>query len=178
MVRRVRAPLWRQLLSVLLLPATMTIVIPALLVIAYGTSIGWQLPGIAAALPVLAGAVAVIAGLGLAIATIGLFGREGEGTLAPWDPTRRLVVRGPYRRVRNPMITGVGLIVLGEAAILGSPSILIAFGIFAVANLVYIPLIEEPGLIRRFGGEYEEYRRAVPRWIPRRTPWTQGTTGP
>jgi protein-S-isoprenylcysteine O-methyltransferase Ste14 len=173
----VRAPLWRQLLSVLLLPATMTVVIPALLVNAYGTSIGWELPGVAAALPVLAGAVVVLAGLWLAVTTIGLFGSEGEGTLAPWDPTRRLVVRGPYRRVRNPMITGVGLIVLGEAAILGSPPILIAFTIFALANLIYIPLIEERDLMARFGDEYAEYRRAVPRWIPRRTPWSPGTTG-
>jgi protein-S-isoprenylcysteine O-methyltransferase Ste14 len=171
-----RAPLWRQLLSVLLLPTTMTVVIPALLVIAYGSSIGWELPGIAAALPVLVGGVALFAGLWLAITTITLFGTEGQGTLAPWDSTRRLVVRGPYRRVRNPMITGVGLIVLGEAAILGSPPILIAFGIFALVNVVYIPLIEEPDLTARFDSEYEDYRRAVPRWIPRRTPWSPGTT--
>jgi protein-S-isoprenylcysteine O-methyltransferase Ste14 len=68
------------------------------------------------------------------------------------------------------MITGVGLILLGEVAILGSPAILIEFGLFALLNLTYIPLVEEPGLSARFGSEYEEYRRSVPRWIPRRTP--------
>jgi protein-S-isoprenylcysteine O-methyltransferase Ste14 len=160
-------PLWRQLLSVMLLPTTAAIVIPVLLVNAYGTAVGWGQPGAAAALPVLAGAVALLAGLWLAVETIALFGREGKGTLAPWDPTRKLVVRGPYRRVRNPMITGVGLVLLGEALILGSPEILVVFGIFALANLIYIPLIEEPDLVARFGAEYEEYRRAVPRWIPR-----------
>lgn len=171
-------PLWRQLLSVLLLPATMTIVIPVLLVSTYGAELGWDLPGVLTALVVQVGAILNLAGLWLAVTTISLFGKEGEGTLAPWDPTRKLVVRGPYRRVRNPMITGVGLVLLGEAAILGSPGILIAFGIFAVANLIYIPLVEEPDLVGRFGDEYEEYRSAVPRWIPRRTPWSPGTTGP
>jgi protein-S-isoprenylcysteine O-methyltransferase Ste14 len=76
------------------------------------------------------------------------------------------------------MITGVGLLLLGEAAILGSTPILVELGLFALANLVYIPLLEEPDLAARFGADYEEYRRAVPRWIPRRTPWTPGTTGP
>ncbi len=164
---QVSPPLWRQLLSVLLLPTSVAIVIPALLVIGYGTEVGWSLPGVAAALPVIGGTVAVLAGLRLAYETISLVGSEGEGTLAPWDPTRKLVVRGPYRRVRNPMITGVGLVLLGESAILGSPSILAVFGFFALANFIYIPLIEEPGLVARFGTEYEDYRRAVPRWIPR-----------
>jgi protein-S-isoprenylcysteine O-methyltransferase Ste14 len=171
-------PLWRQLLSVLLLPTIVAIVIPALLVSSYGTETGWGLPGAVGALPVLAGAGALLTGLWLAVETIALFGRVGKGTLAPWDPTRKLVVRGPYRRVRNPMISGVGLILLGEAAILGSAPILVELGLFALANLIYIPLIEEPDLAARFGAEYEEYRRAVPRWIPKRTPWTPGTTGP
>ena len=160
-------PVWRQLLSVLLLPTSVAIVIPALLVNRYGTEVGWRLPEVAAALPVIGGAIAILAGLRLGYETISLFGSEGEGTLAPWDPTRKLVVRGPYRRVRNPTITGVGLVLLGEAAILGSPAILIVLGIFALANLTYIPLIEEPDLVARFGAEYEEYRRTVPRWIPR-----------
>ncbi|MGH2984665.1 MAG: methyltransferase family protein [Solirubrobacterales bacterium] len=160
-------PVWRQLLSVLLLPTSVAIVIPVLLVSAYGVEVGWELPGVPTVLVMVVGAMLILGGLRLAIETIALFGKEGEGTLAPWDPTRKLVVRGPYRRVRNPMITGVGLVLLGEAAILGSPAILIVFGIFALANLTYIPLIEEPDLVARFGPEYEEYRRAVPRWIPR-----------
>lgn len=149
-----------------------TIVIPALLVYFFDSEIGWGLPGATAALPVLVGAGLVIPGLLLMRETITLFSRAGEGTLAPWDPTRKLVVRGPYLRVRNPMITGVSLVILGEGLALGSVPILIEFGLFALANAIFIPLFEEPGLVRRFGDEYVEYRRAVPRWIPRRTPWT------
>ena len=104
--------------------------------------------------------------------TISLFSSRGEGTLALWDPTRKLVVAGPYLRVRNPMITGVGLVLAGEAMALGSVAILIELGIFALANALWMPLIEEPGLVRRFGDSYLAYRRAVPRWIPRRRPWT------
>jgi len=166
------AGLARQLLSVLLLPAVATIAIPILLVLAYGAEVGWGIGGVLSVLPVLAGAVLMFAGLRLAYETMSLFGTKGEGTLAPWDPTRKLVVLGPYRRVRNPMISGVCLILLGEAALLGSTAILIELGIFAAANALWMPLVEEPGLVRRFGDEYLEYRRAVPRWIPRRRPWS------
>jgi len=69
------------------------------------------------------------------------------------------------------MITGVCAVLLGEAIVLGSPAILIWFAVFAVINATFIPLAEEPDLVRRFGEDYEEYRRAVPRWIPRSTPW-------
>jgi protein-S-isoprenylcysteine O-methyltransferase Ste14 len=169
-----RPSLWRQLRAIGPLPAMATVVIPLLLVLIWGAEVGWGLPGAAAALPVLASAGLAIPGLLLMKETIGLFAIEGEGTLAPWDPTRKLVVRGPYRRVRNPMISGVAMVILGEALILGSPAILIEFAVFALANAIYIPLVEEPGLVRRFGDEYLEYRRAVPRWFPRRRPWEPG----
>ena len=67
------------------------------------------------------------------------------------------------------MITGVVSILLGVAVLLGSRPLLIwALGFFAV-NAVFIPLIEEPGLVRRFGDEYVRYRESVPRWLPRPT---------
>ena len=162
----------RQLLAVLLLPFMVTIVVPGALVWVFGASIGWELPGFAGSLPVIAGAASITAGVRLVFDTIFLFATRGRGTLAPWDPTSRLVVEGPYLRVRNPMITGVALVLLGEAALLGSPSILIELGVFALANALWMPLVEEPGLSRRFGEDYEEYKGAVPRWIPRRRPWT------
>lgn len=164
-------PAWRQLAAIGPLPFTVAVLVPALLVALYGAQLGWGLPGIATAAVVQVGTIALIAGVGLVWRTVSLFGSVGEGTLAPWDPTRRLVVRGPYRHVRNPMITGVGLVLLGEALVLGSPAIVAELGIFALVNGLYIPLVEEPGLIRRFGDEYLAYRAAVPRWIPRRTPW-------
>jgi protein-S-isoprenylcysteine O-methyltransferase Ste14 len=114
-----------------------------------------------------AGAVLVAAGLALVVWTVTLFVKVGRGTLAPWDPTSKLVARGPYRYVRNPMITGVGMILAGQALFFRSWWIAIQLGVFAVVNAIYFPLVEEPGLRRRFGDEYEEYRSRVPRWLPR-----------
>jgi protein-S-isoprenylcysteine O-methyltransferase Ste14 len=55
--------------------------------------------------------------------------------------------------------------------VLGSPTILVTAAIFFAVNATYIPLVEEPGLVERFGDEYRRYRRNVPRWIPRLRPW-------
>lgn len=55
---------------------------------------------------------------------------------------------------------------------LGSTAILVEFAVFALANALWMPLVEEPGLVRRFGEDYLAYKRAVPRWIPRRRPWS------
>lgn len=90
-----------------------------------------------------------------------------EGTLAPWNPTQRLVVQGVYCHVRNPMISGVLAILLGEAVMAASLPLLSWFLVFVIGNALYIPLAEEPGLVKRFGQEYEVCRWDVPRWIPR-----------
>jgi protein-S-isoprenylcysteine O-methyltransferase Ste14 len=150
------------------------VVVPALLAWAYGAHFGGDLPAPASILLVIAGLGLLGVGLWLWLQTIRLFVSVGKGTLAPWDPPRRFVVSGPYRRVRNPMISALGFVLLAEGALLGSGAILILFAGFAIVNAIYIPLVEEPGLMRRFGRDYEEYRRAVPRWIPRRRPWTPG----
>jgi protein-S-isoprenylcysteine O-methyltransferase Ste14 len=162
----------RHLRAIGLLPGMGIVVVPtALLIATDSVEIGWGLPAAVAWLPVLVGVVLIGAGLTLMYRTISLFVRLGEGTLAPWDPTQRLVVEGPYRHVRNPMISGVLTVLLGEAALFGSPALVWWFLGFLAVNAVWFPLVEEPGLRRRFGGDYEEYARAVPRWIPRRTPW-------
>lgn len=150
----------------------MTLAIPAVIVWRTGaTNVGWGLPGGRAVLPALLGAALVGVGLALVVRTVALFARVGGGTLAPWDPTRRLVVQGPYRHVRNPMISGVLFLLLGEAALLGSAPLLILFGAVLALNAVYLPLVEEAGLARRFGDDYEIYRTHVPRWLPRLRPW-------
>jgi protein-S-isoprenylcysteine O-methyltransferase Ste14 len=160
----------RHLLSVAALPFVVTILVP--LWIARSDHIS---PAIGATLPQIlgqaAGLVLLVIGLILFFASLGRFVSEGEGTLAPWDPPRRLVIRGPYRYVRNPMISGVVLILFGEALILRSGPNLMWALIFLGANFVYIPLIEEAGLRQRFGDSYVEYCRHVPRLIPRLTPW-------
>jgi protein-S-isoprenylcysteine O-methyltransferase Ste14 len=164
----------RVLRAALLLPGVVAVVIPTLLVWLFSSDVGWGLPGPLAAVTVGVGTGLIVVAVRLWYATVRLFASVGRGTLAPWDPTRKLVVAGPYRRVRNPMISAVTFVLLGEALVLGSIAILIEFAIFALINAIYIPLAEEPGLVQRFGDEYEEYRRAVPRWIPRRSPWTPG----
>jgi protein-S-isoprenylcysteine O-methyltransferase Ste14 len=113
------------------------------------------------------GAAVVALGVVLVGWTIRLFDTAGHGTLAPWDPTSALVVRGPYRYVRNPMITGVATILAGEALFFRSWGIAIELAVFVAVNAVYFPLVEEPGLRRRFGSDYEEYCARVPRWLPR-----------
>ncbi len=117
-----------------------------------------------------AGVALLVVGLLLFLASLRRFASEGKGTLAPWDPPRALVLRGPYRFVRNPMISGVIFILFGEAlALLSLPH-----GVFLILNLVYIPLMEEPQLERRFGESYREYRRHVRRFLPRLRPWDPG----
>jgi protein-S-isoprenylcysteine O-methyltransferase Ste14 len=164
---------WRHVRAIALLPGMAAVVVPAIILLAgEGPSIGWGLGGVLAALVVLIGAALIAAGLALWVWTVRLLTRIGKGTLAPWDATRHLVVEGPYSRVRNPMITAVLAVLVGEAALFGSPALLVWCALFLGINWIYFVLSEEPGLERRFGDDYRTYRRNVPRWIPRRTPWT------
>ena len=95
------------------------------------------------------------------------FAVRGLGTPAPIAPTKFLVVSGLHRYVRNPMYIGVWLVILGEAALFHS-AILVAYAaFFCIPVHLFVIFYEEPTLRRQFGESYEEYRRAVPRWIPR-----------
>jgi protein-S-isoprenylcysteine O-methyltransferase Ste14 len=89
------------------------------------------------------------------------------GTPAPIDPPKHLVARGLYRRVRNPMYLGVLLVVVGQAMLFGSTALLGYAAFTAVCFHLVVLLYEEPSLRARFGQEYEDYLRAVPRWLPR-----------
>jgi protein-S-isoprenylcysteine O-methyltransferase Ste14 len=155
---------WRHVRAVGLLPVVVTIVVPGIILWA-GDEVD-----VNRAL-VLPGAVLIALGLALVVWTVKLFAQIGRGTLAPWDPTSRLVVRGPYRHVRNPMISGVLAVLLGEAAVFGSLPLLLWFAAAFAVNAVYMPLVEEPGLRKRFGEDYEAYHANVPRWLPRLRPW-------
>ncbi len=95
------------------------------------------------------------------------FALRGKGTPLPIDPPKKLVVEGPYGLVRNPMYWSVASVMLGEAAVFHSVALAeLAFAFFAGVN-VFVLLYEEPALRRKFGAEYEEYCRRVPRWLPR-----------
>jgi protein-S-isoprenylcysteine O-methyltransferase Ste14 len=163
-------PMLRHLFAIAALPFMVTVAIPLWIAQRNGIAptIGstpgeWSLQAL--------GVWLFAIGLVLFVSSLRRFATEGEGTLAPWDPPRKLVVHGPYRYVRNPMISGVVFILFAEAARLRSvPHVQWAL-IFLALNLVYIPLLEEPQLEARFGDDYREYRRHVPRIIPRLRPW-------
>jgi protein-S-isoprenylcysteine O-methyltransferase Ste14 len=156
--------IWRHARAIAFLPGTVGIVVPAVLVAVYEAEF--------APVRIVFGAPLLGAGFVLWLWTVRLFARIGRGTLAPWDPTTRLVVAGPYAHVRNPMISGVLAVLAGEALIFGSTAIAIWAAMFAVVNHVFFLGYEEPAVERRFGDEYRRYKENVPRWIPRRTPWT------
>ena len=163
--------LLRHLLSILILPVTAVIVIPAWLAREYAVTPSW--PGDPSGRVALAvGLASGLTGLVLFAASLQQFFVDGRGTLAPWDPPRRLVVRGPYRYVRNPMISGIIFILCGVALCLRSRPHAAWAAVFIVANLVYIPLLEEPDLANRFGDAYRRYRAGVRRFVPRLRPWT------
>jgi protein-S-isoprenylcysteine O-methyltransferase Ste14 len=110
-------------------------------------------------------------GLFLLVITIRLFAGVGRGTLAPWDPPKNLVTDGVYGHVRNPMISGGSFMILGESILLGSWVIFAWFLVFLLVNTIYFKRSEEPGLLERFGTEYQDYRANVPMWIPRPSAW-------
>jgi protein-S-isoprenylcysteine O-methyltransferase Ste14 len=97
--------------------------------------------------------------------------RIGKGTLAPWSPSRHLVMGGMYGYVRNPMILGVLIVLTGESVALLSYRILTWAVIFFLVNTVWFIVFEEPSLEKKFGEEYREYKKKVPRWIPRLKPY-------
>lgn len=160
----------RHLLSILLLPFVMVVVVPRWLLMGAGDTrwdpaepLAWVGRGV--------GALLFLAGFALFAWCVALFARVGKGTLAPWDPTQRLVAVGPYRHLRNPMISGVLAMLAGEALLTGSRWLGWWFAAFWAINQVYFVTFEEPGLEARFGAEYRRYKAAVPRWLPRARPW-------
>jgi protein-S-isoprenylcysteine O-methyltransferase Ste14 len=148
----------------------------AFLVIAPGTVAGlapWWLTGWRAGtpypLPLRAGG-AVLVALG-ALALLYSFIRfviEGTGTPAPAAPTQRLVIGGLYRYVRNPMYLAVLAVIVGQALLLSRPVLLIYAAVVGAAVGAFVRWHEEPTLGRRYGAQYEAYRREVPAWWPRR----------
>jgi protein-S-isoprenylcysteine O-methyltransferase Ste14 len=159
----------RHLASIAILPFTVTVVVPWWLAQSSGIE-GARNAGGAAL--VIAGVVLIGIGLLLFGSSLGRFAKDGAGTLAPWDPPKNFVVTGPYRFVRNPMISGVVLILFGESAMLRSGLHLTWALLFLAGNFVVIPLVEEPMLRARFGPAYDEYCRNEGRLVPRFTPWT------
>ena len=131
---------------------------------------GWVSAGPPLALQVV-GVALVAAGVGILAHTIIRFAAAGLGTPFPAAPTEHLVVGGLYRYVRNPMYLAVIAIILGQAATLGRAELVVYAGLVWVIVASFVRLYEEPTLARRYGDQYDAYRRAVRGWLPRTTPW-------
>ncbi len=118
-----------------------------------------------------AGAILIVAAIALLVHSFARFALEGLGTPAPVAPTEKLVIGGIYRHVRNPMYVAVLSIILGQALLFSSWSVVAYAVIGAIVMSSFVRFYEEPTLARRYGAEYETYRRNVPGWLPRLTPW-------
>jgi protein-S-isoprenylcysteine O-methyltransferase Ste14 len=119
--------------------------------------------------PQVAGMIMVTIGTAIALWCVFTFVFIGKGTPAPFDPPRKLVIRGPYRFVRNPMYIGAGMTLAGAALYYESLSILIYTCLFFLITHLFVVLYEEPTLRRTFGSNYEAYFRRVSRWLPRQS---------
>ena len=170
--------LLRHLVAIAILPFTVLVLIPRWLLGRPGggdarwvSGADWHAATLLLWLERGAGVLVLVLGFVLFTTCVMLFARVGEGTLAPWDPTRHLVAAGPYRHVRNPMISAVLLMLIGEAIMFRSRPVAMWAAIFFLINHFYFLLIEEPGLARRLGEPYARYRANVPRWLPRLKAW-------
>ena len=156
------------LLFLVLVPGVVAGLIP-------GALTGWD--GEAGTPVEVGGWALVILGCAVLLSAFARFALQGLGTPAPVAPTERLVVTGGYRYVRNPMYLAVVAIIVGQAGVLGSLA-LVLYGAAVWATVAaFVVGYEEPALTRQFGEGYGEYVDAVPRWLPRLTPWV-GRTNP
>jgi protein-S-isoprenylcysteine O-methyltransferase Ste14 len=163
--------IFRQLFAIAVLPFAVAVIIPVWLARRNAIALA---PGHTLTQVALQACGVAILGLGLLLfsASLRRFITEGRGTLAPWDPPRHLVIAGAYRYVRNPMISGVLFVLVGEALVLLSWRHAVWASVFLLLNVTFIPLFEEPQLRARFGAAYDRYCRHVPRVVPRLTAWT------
>ncbi len=148
--------------AIIILPFNVVIVIPSLIL--YFSKYKLSLPCL---LQFFIGVILLFVGLYLAIWTMLLFHKIGKGTLAPWAATKHLVVEGPYKFVRNPMILGILIILIAESLILKTINISYWAALFFLINCIYFKVFEEKQLERNFGDEYLEYKENVPMWFPK-----------
>jgi len=148
--------------AIVILPFNVIITIPCLLL--YFAGYQYKTPPL---LHTIIGLLLLLFGSALAVWTMVLFCKIGKGTPAPWAAPKHLVVEGPYKIVRNPMLTGVLSILSAEALLLNTVIIFYWVLLFFVINCFYFKFIEEKGLERKFGDDYIKYRKNVPMWIPK-----------
>ena len=156
---------------VLILPVNVIITIPLLIILFTRNSYSYDLANSHNFLFYVAMFFLAL-GLLLAIWSVRTFyNKGGDGTPGPWQPVSNLVISGPYRYVRNPMIIGVINLLLFESALFASIPMLLWAIVFFICNIVYFKNIEEKELIKRFGAEYEDYKNKVSMLFPKLTPY-------
>jgi protein-S-isoprenylcysteine O-methyltransferase Ste14 len=161
----------RHLILIGVLPFLIVVALPAFVAHLFGTPLALAASFVGALIQ-LAGLVAIAIGATLFGSALYEIANSRQAHLAPWDPRPRLVIRGAYRRVRNPAISGVLFVLFGEALVLQSlPHALLALALLFIAA-AYIALLEEPQIEARFGDEYRRYCQHVSRLVPRARPWT------
>ena len=121
-----------------------------------------------------AGVLLIAAGVVVVVQCFVTFVRDGIGTPSPLAPTAHLIVRGPYRHVRNPMYVATATIIAGEGLLLAQPILLACAVLYVGALSVLVRRSEQPHMRARFGTEYDEYCAAVPAWLPRLRAWEPG----
>lgn len=154
----------RALLAFLILPGLAAIILPPFLAAFDPWSGEIFLPGL----------VLMSFGGFLLMSCVRDFYVSGTGTLAPWDPPKKLVVVGLYRYLRNPMYVSVVTLVAGWSLLYSSPLLLIYAMILAISFHIRVLKYEEPKLESLFGNDWLRYSAAVRRWIPRFRPWEGG----
>ena len=155
----------KTLIFTILVPGTVTILIPRWL-LASAAGVERYNIGVVRYL----GLVPVVVGASIYLWCASDFTFAGKGTPAPIDPPKELVARGLYRYVRNPMYVGVASVLIGEALLFQSLTLLEYAGAVLLMFHLFVVLYEEPALARKFGDSYLRFREEVPRWIPRIRP--------
>ena len=156
---------------ILILPVNIVLTIPLLIFLLTKKSYSYDL--ITSNNPLFYFAmIFLLIGLLLAVWSVRTFyNKGGEGTPGPWQPVNKLVVSGPYRYVRNPMLIGVFFLLLFETVFFSSLPLFLWFIVFFFANIIYFKNVEEKDLVKRFGTSYEDYKNNVPMLIPRFKPY-------
>lgn len=149
--------------GIFLLPFNVLVVIPFIILCLSG----FQLIGTKLTPALVLMVVSFILGAILMLWTMRCFARVGRGSPAPWDPIDKLITTGPYAYSRNPMLTGVFLVLLGESLLFQSWPLFYYLFLFVVVNILYFKYFEEKGLAKRYGQAYEDYKNKVPRFIPK-----------
>jgi protein-S-isoprenylcysteine O-methyltransferase Ste14 len=156
---RTLGPILKTILFTLVVPGTVAILVPRWLLGGFRTPQNRPLTWL--------GAAVFVVGAAIYFRCAWEFAVRGLGTPAPIAPTKYLVTTALHRYIRNPMYVGVALAILGEAALFHSLHVAEYAGCMLATAHLFVVFYEEPTLHRQFGESYDEYRRSVPRWIPR-----------